>query len=202
MYSSLRYTMTISVDPSCFPEHHTQLIMSQVRVTDENGIEIKKGDGESVIKGPKEFQNLEINRKTGRLECEINIKWQSVSFHHAKRKFVFQVSLFDFANGTMQFLFEARSGSFLTYARRPKKEERVKKAPSVVNTAVCKKRKMNSPAKKEEKSVYFQKFTALLEQLVSLREKLPEHEKQLASQAIHERLLCLQQDVNIHDGQQ
>lgn len=86
MYSSLRYTMTISLDPSCLPDTHTHLIMSQIRVVDEKGTEIKKENNEPVIKGPKEFQNLEINRDSERLECETTIKWQSVSFHHAKRK--------------------------------------------------------------------------------------------------------------------
>lgn len=103
----------------------------------------------------------------------------------------------------MQFLFEARSGSFLTYARRPKVSERVKKVPieEPVKTAICKKRKMTSSKKEEEKSIYFQKFAALLEQMVIMKDTLPEQEKQLASQIIRERLLSMQEDLSIEDQQ-
>jgi hypothetical protein len=199
MYSSLRYTMTISVDPTSLPDSVTPLIMSQIRVVDEYGSEIRKENGESVIKGPKEFQNLEINRETGRLETEVCIKWQSVSFHHAKRKFAFQVSFFDFSEGKMQLLFEARSASFITYARRPKVEDRVKKNPSYVpvQTAICKKRKKGPKKKEEERSDYYHKFTAILEQLVQMKENLSEQERQLASELVRERFLSMEEDLSI-----
>jgi len=197
MYSSIRYIMSISIDPNLLPKVHTPLIMCKVNVVDESGSEIKKSNGDNVIKGPKEFQNLEVNRTTNTLDCDIPIKWTSVSFHHSKRKFAFELSFYDFAEGATTLLFSARSKSFHTFARRPKVSERPQKekakkptvTPSTINTAVCKKRKMTKEIVGEQvRSEGFLKFAQMLEKLIEMKNDLTGQEREAAEQMVQDKL--------------
>ncbi|KAL0477414.1 hypothetical protein AKO1_005790 [Acrasis kona] len=205
MYSSIRYIMSISIDANILPRFNAPLIMCKVGVVDEAGTEIKKSNGENVLKGPKEIQNLELNRTTNALECDIPIKWTSVSFHHSKRKFAFDLTFFDFAEGTTTLLFGARSKSFHTFARRPKVSERPQKekvnkrptvTPSTINTAVCKKRKMTKVIVGETKSESFMKFASLLERLIAMKSSLNEEEREFAEQLVQEKLGAIKLQEN------
>jgi hypothetical protein len=186
-YSSLRYTMSVSIDPSIFTNTKTTLLLARATIVDENGAEVLNKKGESVIKGPKEFNTLDLNRENGHLECKIPIRFSSVSFHHAKRNFAFHVSIHDFVDKRTELLFDVKSTPFPTYARRPKVSDRVAKVttqPSTVNTAICKKRKTD-----HGKSATLMRFINSLEQLIALKDKLPEEEKLLALNKMSETLL-------------
>jgi hypothetical protein len=187
-YSSLRYQMIISIDSSVFTNMQPTLLMARATIVDENTQEVKNKKGESAIKGPKEYTTLDMNRENGRLECIIPVRFSSVSFHHSKRNFAFQVSFFDFVDNQMQILFDVKSTPFPTFARRPKVSERVAKVnteSSTVNTAICKKRKSENG----KKSAALTRFLSHMEQLLILQDKLPEEEKILAIEQMSQILL-------------
>jgi hypothetical protein len=187
-YSSLRYQMIISIDSSVFTNIQPTLLMARATIVDETNQEVKNKKGESAIKGPKEYTTLDLNRENGRLECNIPVRFSSVSFHHSKRNFAFQVSFFDFVDNQVQLLFDVKSTPFPTFARRPKVSERVPKVntiSSTVNTAVCKRRKSENG----KKSAALTRFLSHMEQLLILQDKLPEEEKKLAIEQMSQILL-------------
>jgi hypothetical protein len=148
-YSSIKYLMTLAVDPGSFDHHPSAFMHAKLLVLDySTGKEIfKEPNHEPVIDAPKRI-SLDFNKERNMLEANFKYNWESVSYHHSKKPFAFQVLLYIVANGQERLLFESRSTAISTYARRPKVSERPTKqqipkshlAPQMIQTNTLKRR--------------------------------------------------------------
>ncbi len=125
-YSSIKYMMSLAVDPQAFDFRQDSFVSCSVKVVDaDTEIEILKQNQEEIIDVPKRVSFV-LSGATQMLESNFKFTWQSVSYHHARKSFRFIIKLFLNVNGYEHVLFEAKSKPFLTYARRPKPSDRAK----------------------------------------------------------------------------